>query len=328
MNKIYKIHLCSMGKGTGQYNEIYNGLKINNDVIITENINEADYIIYNSCDKNFDYFMKIKPNKFKNFNKNCQKYQDYINIYKNYNHPEKEIILDWTDFAKYKLCASTEQFKTVFLYFKRMCVERKKNKSKKFITYERKVIPLPFAIRQDTINYINSIKNKFNREFDISCMFGKGNRGRRRDIYKFFKNTEFSRKYKVFVGTIKKSKKFYHQINNGYINQLLKSKIIVTSNPKNHEGDYRLFEALSSGALVFSDQMLTPVKNPLINKKHLIYYKNINHLNELLIYYLNNDKERNEIAKNGHQYALKYHTFIYRTKEIIDEIKNKQSIKI
>lgn len=321
MSKIYKIHLCSMGKGTGQYNEIYNGLKQNKEVIITENINDADFIIYNSCDKNFENFMKIKPNKFRKFDYKCQKYQDYINIYKNYNHPEKEIILDWTDFSHHKLCASKELFKNVFLYFKRMCVERKKNISKKFITYERNVIPLPFAIRQDTINYINSIKNKFNREFDVSCLFGKGNRGMRRDIFKFFKNTELSKKYKIFVGTIKKSKKFYHQVNNGYINQLLKSKIIVTSNPKNHEGDYRLFEALASGALVFSDQMLTPVKNPLIDKKHIIYYKNIKQLHQLLIYYLNNTKEREEISKNGYQYSMKYHTFVYRTTEIIDEIK-------
>jgi spore maturation protein CgeB len=66
--------------------------------------------------------------------------------------------------------------------------------------------------------------------------------------------------------------------------------------------------------------MLTPIKNPFIHKKHLIFY-NMNNLYDLLKYYLDNNKEREEIAKNGKEYSLKYHTFVYRVEEIIEEIK-------
>ena len=312
-----KIHLCTVGKGTGIYNEILNGLKCHKDVNLVNNLEEADYIIYNSCDKNFDNFMKIHKHKFRNFDYNCKKYQEYLK-YKDYKNSKKEIILDWTDYPKYKLCATTELFKNVYLYFKRMCVYRKKNKSFHFINYERPIIPLPFAIRQDTINYINSLKKPFKRTFDISCLFDGKHRGYRREIVNFLRNTDLN--YKIHVGTIKRSKKFYHKVNCAYVNQLLKSKIIVTSNPKNHEGDYRLYEALASGALVFCDQMLTPINHPFIHKKHLIFYK-MKNLKKLLKYYLEHEEERETIAKEGKEFALKYHTFVYRVEEIVSNIK-------
>ena len=308
MNKI-KIHLCSINEKTNQYEEIYFGLKQNKDVLLTDDLEKADYIIYNSTDKFYDRYIKTCKNKFRNFDYKCDSYQKFINIYKPYNHPEKEILLDWTDSNNFKLCVTTEYFNKVFLYFKRMCVNRKKNKSKSFINYSREIIPLPFAIRYDTLNYINSISKKPERSFDISCLFNGKDRGFRRDIYHYLKKSELNKKYKIFVGCIKRSKVYYNKVNCAYINQLLKSKIIVTSNPKNHEGDYRLYEALASGALVFSDQMLLPIENKLVNFKHLIIYKNMNHLDKLLKYYLQNQDDLIRIANEGNNYALKHHQF-------------------
>ena len=45
---------------------------------------------------------------------------------------------------------------------------------------------------------------------------------------------------------------------------MLPSKIVVTCNPTGWEGDYRTWEALTSGALILVDKMITPLINPLI----------------------------------------------------------------
>ena len=81
---------------------------------------------------------------------------------------------------------------------------------------------------------------------------------------------------------------------------------------------YITWEALSSGALVMVDKMLTPIVNPLIDKEHIIFYdkNNLDDLKQKIIFYLNNDNLREKIAKNGNDFVLKYH----KTSDRIDEI--------
>jgi spore maturation protein CgeB len=107
-----------------------------------------------------------------------------------------------------------------------------------------------------------------------------------------------------------------------YFKQMKNSKIIVTCNPDNWEGDYRLFESLSCKCLVFSDKMITPVINNFIDKKHLIYYdrNNLELLKENLLYYLNNKDLIDEVSENGYLHALKYHKPEDRILEIINKI--------
>jgi spore maturation protein CgeB len=68
--------------------------------------------------------------------------------------------------------------------------------------------------------------------------------------------------------------------------------------------------------------MLTPTENQFIHKKHLIYYDrdNINNLEKDILYYLTNKNERLKIAKEGHLFALKYHTYKNRANEIINKL--------
>eukprot|EP00985_Skeletonema_marinoi_P006850 scaffold2996_cov122-Skeletonema_marinoi.AAC.1 len=63
-----------------------------------------------------------------------------------------------------------------------------------------------------------------------------------------------------------------------YLSHLADSKIIVTCNPWNWEGDFRLWEALLSGALVMVDKMAIPhwMPHPFVHKKHLIFYDTTN----------------------------------------------------
>ena len=39
-----------------------------------------------------------------------------------------------------------------------------------------------------------------------------------------------------------------------------------------HVADFRLMEAMASGALIFVDHMYTPRPHPLIDNKHIVYY--------------------------------------------------------
>ena len=51
----------------------------------------------------------------------------------------------------------------------------------------------------------------------------------------------------------------YSTISGEYFSQMLESKIIVTCNPAYWEGDFRLYEAVTAGGVVFCDQMwMTP----------------------------------------------------------------------
>lgn len=96
------------------------------------------------------------------------------------------------------------------------------------------------------------------------------------------------------------------------------SKIIVTVNPSYWEGDFRLWESLSSGALVFCDPIMVPHPYPLIDGKHIIYFNSHNQsdLWSKLDYYLSHPEEAKVIAWRGYVHAMQYH----RTSNFIDYV--------
>ena len=139
-----------------------------------------------------------------------------------------------------------------------------------------------------------------------------------------------------------------------YLNHLANSKIIITvsttyelsllflvhldahklhsslpfqCNPNEWEGDYRLWEALLSAALVFVDHMviLDMLPHPFVHREHLIFYNSSNQteFNELLSYYVEHEKEAQEIAMAGYQHTLEWHMPANRVDYVLDTIKNK-----
>lgn len=123
-----------------------------------------------------------------------------------------------------------------------------------------------------------------------------------------------------------------HQINSesrrtiskGYFGKMQQAQIIVTANPSGWEGDFRLMEAMSSGAMVMVDAMRVPRPFPLKHEHHVVYYNNRNKTEffRLLDKYRNDIHARNRVAKNGYLHALKYHRaisfidFVFRTLHI------------
>ena len=63
-------------------------------------------------------------------------------------------------------------------------------------------------------------------------------------------------------------------ISRAYLDHNRNAKIVVTCNPSFWDGDFRTWEAMASGALVFVDQMHVPVAYPLLDGVHVVLYDN------------------------------------------------------
>ena len=262
-------------------NILYNGLLANINVSITKDINLCDYIFLDNRDFN--------------------KAKNYKNDYK-----KKLVIIDYRD-------KPNEVFNTECLkYFKRSVVNKN---NMKLTNYNREIIPISYCLKQEVLQFKNLFE--YDRYIDVSVFFNTSGGSYRNKIAKFIKE-KFSN-YNIFVGLSCINWGIgRNSIQMDYYEKMFHSKIVVTCNPDNWEGDYRTWEALSAGALVFVDNMLTPITNPLINEKHIIFYdkNNLLELTEKILFYLNNLKLTKKISQQGNHHALKYH----KPSDRIDEI--------
>lgn len=72
-----------------------------------------------------------------------------------------------------------------------------------------------------------------------------------------------------------------------YFQRMYNTKIIVTVNPANWEGDFRLWEAFATGALIMVDPIFVPHGFPIVDGVHVVFFSNQNkgELFEKLDYY-------------------------------------------
>src|SRR6266702_2539822 len=84
-----------------------------------------------------------------------------------------------------------------------------------------------------------------------------------------------------------------------YLSALKRTKIVLTANPDQWEGDSRTWEAIANGALVFVDRIYTPHRFPLINKEHVVEFNryDLSSLRDKIEYYLNHPEEACAIAR-------------------------------
>ena len=291
--------------GSTESYEFYTAFEKMEDIKLVSSFNEADFIIYM-----MDLYNCYNMSHYNN-NLNIE---DIINL-KNNKEYKKTIVIDYNDWIDTRN-VPVDKLKLVGKYFKRSMVKKEKGISKEIIKYSREIIPILYGIRSDFIEYDKKFEF-INYNYDICCMFNGG--GGFRSIIPNIVNKYQGKK---FIGRVDCANR-YGVVNTEYFKILKTSKIIVTANPPNWEGDFRLWEALLMGNLVLCDKMLLPskIKYPLENKKHLVYYSNPQELEYLINYYMNNETERNKIAKEGRDYCLKYHKFSDRVLEILSNIK-------
>ncbi len=114
-------------------------------------------------------------------------------------------------------------------------------------------------------------------------------------------------------------------VNRHYFELMHSAEIIVTVNPSDWEGDFRLWESMASGALVFVDPIFAPHPYPLIHGEHVIFFNNENRTDlwEKLDYYRSHKEEARQIAIRGYLHSMKYH----RTVNMLDYVLRSAHIK-
>lgn len=145
--------------------------------------------------------------------------------------------------------------------------------------------------------------------------------------------------YTAYIGEItggKKHKEWHEEkkalgygFGFNYLRHLRDAKIVVTCNPQFREGDYRLWEAFLSGAMVMVDTLYIPawMNNPLRDGKHLVMYDPTNRTDFMskLRYYSDpaNVAEAEAIAYEGYEFVLRHHMPVDRVEYILDKVRSK-----
>lgn len=217
--------------------------------------------------------------------------------------------------AEYAAVYGSREAQWYDMYFKRSFVRRRDGV---FVGYPhltvRDVYPLTYSIAEAYIPHRFNLQ----RDIDILCTL-RGHAGMKTRLrvqewvaaYGIERNISNVVSKQVTPGERKGiSMKYFQQMSN--------AKIIVTVNPSSWEGDFRLWEALASGALIFVDPLFVPHPFPLIHEEHVIYFSNQDQadLVRKLDYYRSHPEEAARIAHNGYAHAMKHH----RTVSMIDYV--------
>jgi len=85
--------------------------------------------------------------------------------------------------------------------------------------------------------------------------------------------------------------------------------------------NYRTFETCGCKTMLLTNY--TPGLEKLFEiDKEIVVYRNLTELEEKVVYYLNNESERDSIAKAGYERVKKEHTYFQRALRLVEIIKN------
>lgn len=291
MIKIYYVPAPAI---TREYLLIKQGLVNNPRVELVDNEKESDFVFQ------FYHVTKhIYPFKIRKF------------------PPHKTIFIDYHDSHSW-----ISPIKCL-AYFKRSWVKmvvRENYTIKKSIPRLSNFYPLMVAIMDEAI-----IDENLERDIVLSCTLrthlGRLNRKR---VLEFVKGMNIQGKTQIGELNKESARGFNAPLMKDYWKLLRKSRIVVTCNPSKWEGDHRTWDAFANGALVFIDRMYTPMVHPLIDGKHCIFYDlsddGLKELRKKIRSALLNPEIAANIAKEGHEFTMKYHRASNRIDEILERI--------
>lgn len=205
-------------------------------------------------------------------------------------------------------------------YFKRSVVDKSGPKPKG-IEYGRDfpVTHLPYCVKEyDGMTGFHY--PEMPKEYDVCCLFGLDCWYRNRNRVVNYIDGLRNEGMKVFTGLVD-----WHflkrSMSDAYFETMRKSRIVVTCNPDEWEGDYRLFEALTTGSLVFCDEM----HNKMGLEGHVVWYdlSDLESLKGNISHFLNSPYNLETAARNALEQTKKNHTSDSRVKFIIETISKK-----
>jgi len=178
-----------------------------------------------------------------------------------------------------------------------------------------------FVAQKDLVSVLQP-KNKNSHWLPLACDPGihrKFDVDKRYDI-SFVGNVhpKYHRDRKELLDRIGK-KYDLHIFNNVFMEDMAKlfCKSKITFNRSvNGDLNMRVFEALSTGSFLLTDDIKNGLHDFFENGLHMVMYKD-NDPMELIGYYLKHETEREMIAKAGFDIVRKKHTYEHRMKEII-----------
>ncbi|MFT5573406.1 MAG: hypothetical protein ACI9FR_002341 [Cryomorphaceae bacterium] len=311
MPTVFRIYFPLFDHVESRSNEVrltHDGLLAHPQVNLVDDPKSADYLIFcqNHLVDHCPYHTQFRP------------------IKDTYKH--KVIMLDYDDNPYQVYDANDFRWK---LYFKRSCVDRQHNQ---LIDYGGlPILPTAYCVVDDMVEPPEEYSGV--RNIGASCLFEDEildypifSRARA-PLLEFSKILEAKYSFPMQVGLVSECGPIGRsRINTEYKKCLFDSKIILHANPDSWEGDARLWEALSSGALVFVDRMCQPITHPLVDGEHVIFYDltddGMEKLEQKVIYYLKHDDERETIGKQGRDFVLLHHRSIHRVNAIIDQLES------
>lgn len=225
------------------------------------------------------------------------------------NNQNKLVIFDYTDYFD-----NADYFDNYGHYFKRSVAKKNYNLHGLINKLEQPNFhPLPYSIKYVDNKDVHEVLDLSNIEKtrDISCFFNPSEyRDLRGNVAKVVQDFCRSHGLRCHIGLSGSNDHSYNGRENflkTYYEIMKSSKIVVTCNPNNWEGDWRLFESLSVGTCVFVDKMLIPMENPLIDGKHVVVYNDLQDLSNKLDKYYNNDELIGSITRESKEFVYKYH---------------------
>ncbi len=190
------------------------------------------------------------------------------------------------------------KYDLIFGVTKRMVLDMKNNK------IANKIFWLPFSVSTDKYKNLN-----LEKEIEIMSVF----------LVKdyLYPNRSYLQN---FITQLPNKTFIDYVIHDEYIKKINQSKIFITSNNIYSSLNMKYTEVMACGTLLFSDKPEDLKDVGFKDGEHLIIYKDWKDLKNKIDYYLNNDKEREEIAKNGMNLVIEKHSNDVRIKEMTEII--------
>ena len=197
-----------------------------------------------------------------------------------------------------------------YMMFKRSYVVRKRGHFKYFPHLDKPdMYPMTYSLAEAYLRGPFSFAK--DRKWEIVCTLrGSRQQPARLRVQDWLKEYVENRKIpedKVVTGQINRASRT--TVSKQYFELMHGAQIIVTVNPSDWEGDFRLWEALASGALVFVDPIFAPHPYPLKHEENVIFFSNSNKTDlwTKLDYYRKHTNKARTIAINGYLHSMKYH---------------------
>jgi hypothetical protein len=205
-------------------------------------------------------------------------------------------------FDLYEKAISVRPFDLIF--------KREKMKAK---SYADNIHACPFAFNLDRVKNVPGVQKKY----DATFWAVESHEVRTQAL------TLLEDRYDCIENGTTKNQVFatYNRKGNFYLEELKRSRVALNFRGGGWD-TLRFWEVPALSTFMLSQELDIEIPNDFVNGEHLVFCKNdLSDLIEKINYYLENEEERERIAKQGYDHLVEYHSDTARAKYILDKLK-------